>query len=72
MDIPLHRLEPKEEPVMHDTIKKAKEFDHFMLSLKENNTTLNTNRLKIQAFNLIPQSWQERQAANFLESQHTL
>jgi len=57
---------------MHDTIKKAKEFDHFMLSLKENNTTLNTNRLKIQAFNLIPQSWQERQAANFLESQHTL
>ena len=35
LDVPLHRLEPREETVMHDTIKKAEEFDHLMLSLKE-------------------------------------
>jgi len=37
LDVPLHRLEPREEALMHDTIKKAEEFDHLMLSLKEKN-----------------------------------
>jgi len=50
LDIPVHRLEPREETVMHDTIKKAEEFDHLMLPLKEQIAALNTNRLKIQAF----------------------
>ena len=51
---------------MHDTIKKAEEFDHLMLSWKEKIAALNTNRLKIQALSLILQSWPRRQAANFL------
>ena len=66
LDVPLHRLEPREETVMHDTIKKAEEFDHLMLSWKEKIAALNTNRLKIQALSLILQGWPRRQAANFL------
>jgi len=63
LDIPLHRRELWEEAAMNDTIKKAEEFDHLMLSLKEKIAALNTNRHKIQALTLIPQSWPIRQDA---------
>ena len=58
LDVPLHR--GREETVMHNTIKNAEEFDNLMLSLKEKFAALNTNRLKIQALTLTPQSWPRR------------
>lgn len=65
LDVPIDIVQPREDDISRNIIKKSKDFDDMMLLLKQKLTSLKIYRLKIQVLTLVPQNWSNIKAATF-------